>query len=107
MAKTTGPKQGLSGALTVLRHEDQGEFDVLLARFREDFAPANQHESFLVEQMVQSRWRLSRAGRLETAILDRMVGSELDGDHAIVTQLFAGANRALATTQRYAAAAER
>jgi hypothetical protein len=107
MAKTTGPKQGLSGALTVLRHEDQDEFDLLLARFREEFARANQHESFLIEQMAQSRWRLSRAGRLETAILDRMIGSELDGDREIVTQLFAGANRALPTIQRYAAAAER
>jgi hypothetical protein len=80
MAKTSSPRQGLSGALTVLRHEDQDEFDVLLARFREEFAPANQHGSFLVEQMAQSRWRLSRAGRLETAILDRMIGSELDDD---------------------------
>jgi hypothetical protein len=107
MDKTSSPKQGLSGALTVLRHEDQNEFDALLARFRGDFAPANQHESFLVEQMAQSQWRLSRATRLETAILDRMIGSELDGDDEIVTQLFAGANRALANIQRYAAAAER
>jgi hypothetical protein len=107
MIKTTSPKQGLSGALTVLRHEDQDEFDLLLARFREEFAPANQHESFLVEQMAQSRWRLSRASRLETAILDRMIESELEGDRDIVAQLFAGADRTLANIQRYAAAAER
>jgi hypothetical protein len=40
MEKTSSPKQGVSGPLTVLRHEDQNEFDVLLARFRGDFAPA-------------------------------------------------------------------
>jgi hypothetical protein len=104
---TSATKKGLSGAYTVLRHEDQDEFDILLACLRDEFKPANQHESFLVEQMSQSRWRLSRARRLEAAMFDAMIESELDADQNIAAKLLAGGDRTLAAIQRYAAAAER
>jgi hypothetical protein len=103
-------KHGLSGAFTVLPHEDQDEFDVLLACLRDEFRPANGHEAFLVEQMAQSRWRLSRARRLETAMFDQMLMGEIsldDPDQKIAAKLLAGGDRALATIQRYATAAER
>src|SRR5215831_7661984 len=72
-AARNATKHGLSGAFTVLPHEDQEEFDVLLACLHDEFKPANQHESFLVELMAQSRWRMARASRLETAIFDQML----------------------------------
>jgi hypothetical protein len=103
-------KHGLSGAFTVLAHEDQEEFDILLACFRDEFQPADQHESFLVEQMAQSRWRLSRAQRLETAMFDQMLMGDLaqdDPDQQIAAKLLSGGDRALATIQRYITAAER
>ena len=103
-------KHGLSGTFTVLPNEDQEEFDILLACFRDEFRPANQHECFLIEQMAQSRWRLARARRLESAMFDRMVlgeRSETDGDQQIAAKLLTGGDRALATIQRYAIAAER
>ena len=109
-AARNATKHGLSGAVTVLPHEDQDEFDILLACLRDEFHPASQHESFLVEQMTQSRWRLSRARRLETAIFDQMLLGEMsdaDPDRQIATKLLAGGDRALATIQRYASAAER
>src|SRR6516225_4096897 len=71
-------KHGLSGTFTVLPNEDQEEFDILLACLRDEFHPGNQHESFLVEQMAQSRWRLARARRLETAMFDQMLLSEMN-----------------------------
>jgi hypothetical protein len=103
-------KHGLSGAFSVLPHEHRDEFDILLACLRDEFHPANQHELFLVEQMAQSRWRLARAGRLETAIFDQMLLGEMAGtdpDQKLAAKLMAGGDRALATIQRYAAAAER
>jgi hypothetical protein len=102
-------KHGLSGAFTVLPHEDQDEFDILLACLRDEFHPANQHETFLVEQMAQSRWRLARARRLETAMFDQMLQGYIpaDDDQRIAAKLMSGGDRALATIQRYASAAER
>ena len=103
-------KHGLARAFTVLAHEDQDEFDILLACLRDEFQPANQHESFLTEQMAESRWRLSRARRLETAIFDQMLQAEItsdDPDQRIAANLLKGGDRALATLQRCAAAAER
>src|SRR6516164_5724898 len=109
-AARNATRHGLSGAFTVLPHENQDEFDTLLASLRDEFRPANQHESFLVEQMAQSRWRLSRARHLETAIFDQMLlgeMSETDPDQQIAAKLLTGGDRALATIQRYATAAER
>jgi hypothetical protein len=109
-AARNSTKHGLAGAFTVLPHEDQDEFDVLLACLRDEFQPANQHESFLTEQMAESRWRLSRARKIETAIFDQMLMGEPTGhdpDQRIAAKLLEGGDRALATIQRYAAAAER
>jgi hypothetical protein len=108
-AARNATKHGLSGAFTVLPHEDQEEFDILLARFRDEFKPAGQHEAFLVEQMAQSRWRLARAHRLETAMFDQMLKGyiQADDDQRIAAKLMSGGDRSLATIQRYATAAER
>ncbi len=109
-AARNATKHGLSGAFAVLPHEDQDEFDILLACLRDEFQPASQHETFLVEQMAQSRWRLARARRLETAMFDQMLMGEMTGDdpdRQIAARLMAGGDRALATIQRYATAAER
>jgi hypothetical protein len=95
-AARNSTKHGLSGAFTVLPHEDQDEFDILLACLRDDFQPANQHESFLVEQMSKSRWSLSRAQRLETAIFDQMLLGEIaagDPDQRIAAKLLTGGDR--------------
>jgi hypothetical protein len=109
-AARNATKHGLSGAFTVLPHEDQDEFDILLACLRDEFKPANQHESFLVEQMAQSRWRLARARRLETAIFDQMPLGEMsdaDPEQQIAAKLLTGGEGALANIQRYASTADR
>ncbi len=89
-------KHGLTSELTVLPNEDQAEFDRLLESYRNQFGFDGEHESFLVEQMARSRWKLARIQRLETATFARAseTGSAEDW-------------KALATLQRYSAAAER
>ena len=109
-AARNSTRHGLSGAFTVLPHEHQDEFDILLVCLRGEFQPGNQHEAFLTELMAQSRWRLARARRLESAMFDQMLLSAIEGedpDQQIAAKLLAGGDRALATLQRYAAAAER
>jgi hypothetical protein len=108
-AARNATKHGLSGAFTVLPHEDQEEFDILLACFRDDFKPVNQHESFLVEQMAQSRWRLARGQRLEAAMFEQLLNGYIPAgdDQRIAAKLMSGGDRALATIQRYITVAER
>src|SRR5436305_13481477 len=94
-AARNATKHGLSGAFTVLPHEDQDEFDVLLATLRDELQPANQHETFLVEQMAQSRWRLARARRPENAMFDQMLKGYIpaDDDQRIAAKLLNGRDR--------------
>ena len=122
-AKSTGPKtpegktaaarnstkHGLSGAFAVLSHEDQDEFDILVVCLRDEFRPANEHQSFLVEQMAQARWRLARARRIENAMFEQMLSGVMpnEPDQRIAWKLLNGGDRALANIQRYASAAER
>src|SRR5436305_14849275 len=72
-AARNATKHGLSGAFTVLPHEDQAEFNTLLASLREELKPTSEHQRFLVEEMAQSRWRLARARRLENAMFEQML----------------------------------
>ena len=109
-AARNATKHGLSGAFRVLDNEDQGEFDRLLASLRREFAPGTEHESFLVEQMAQSRWRLARIRRIETAVLDRMMenGIETDDlDRRIAAKFLLSGEQSLTALHRYASAAER
>ena len=59
--------------------------------------------------MAQSRWRLARARRLENAMFEQMLNGYIpaDDDQRIAAKLLNGGDRALATIQRYATAAER
>ena len=110
VAARNSAKHGLSGAFRVLPNEDQDEFDVLLACLADEFKPATEHESFLIEQMAQARWRLARIRRIESAVFDDMMSGEIDctdPDQAMAKRFLSGGDRALATLQRYAAAAER
>jgi hypothetical protein len=59
--------------------------------------------------MAQSRWRLARASRLQTATFDQMLNGYIpaDDDQRIAAKRLNGGDRALATVHRYAGAAER
>ncbi|MGA2182282.1 MAG: hypothetical protein ABSH47_04575 [Bryobacteraceae bacterium] len=102
-------KHGLSAAFRVFPNENQQEFDELIAEHKRIFAPTNAYECFLVEEMVQSRWRLARVRRLENAVIEQMVGpgDPADADFHIVNALVNNTAGPLIVLQRYAAAAER
>ena len=66
-----GISHGLSSAGDpVLPHEDRAAFNELLQRYKSEFSPATGHEEFLVSEMAGARWRLERAGRIESAMLE-------------------------------------
>lgn len=96
VASQNARKHGLTSELAVLPNEDQTEFDSLLERYRNQFGFDGEHESFLVEQMARSRWKLARIQRLETDVFQKASETGSPDDWKM-----------LATLQRYAAAAER
>jgi hypothetical protein len=102
-------KHGLSAGFRVLDNENQEEFDELIAEYHRTFKPANTHEQFLIEEMVQSRWRLARVRRLEAELIEDMVARRGfdDADTMMVSALRNDTAHALTTLQRYATALQR
>jgi hypothetical protein len=101
---------GLSSGFAVLPHEDRQGFEHLLDSYGQTFKPLNEHEVFLVERMVQSRWKLARLQRMEAALFQQMTSQDptnTDPDAVIVAAMLAGNANAYASLQRYTAAAER
>jgi len=109
ISSANATKHGLSAGFRVLSNENQQEFDELVAEYHRTFAPTNTHEQFLVEEMVQSRWRLARIRRLEAALVEQMVGlgDPADSDAVLAAALLDNTAGPFKTLQRYAAAAER
>ncbi len=103
-------RHNLSGStFALLPGEDPSAFDRLAAACRAEFKPRGEHEIFLVDEMIQARWRILRIRRLEAAALDDMLGQgsdELGPDARIVAALFSSGN-ALDKLHRYLASAER
>ncbi len=102
-------RPGLSAALQVLPHESREQFEELEAAYHDEFNPQTAHESFLVGEMIQARWKLARIERLEAAAFEQILtepGSADDPDSRILNALGRGGN-ALDKLQRYAAAANR
>lgn len=100
---------GLTGSFSVLAHEDRAEFDSLLNEYQAEFHPQSAHETFLVEQMAQSRWTLARARRLEAHVLDQLAGAPAadDPDARIAAQIVGHAASPFNTVQRYIRADDR
>jgi hypothetical protein len=109
VSSANATKHGLAGSFRVLPHESQDEFDELLAGYHRTFVPATPHEQFLVEEIAQSRWRLARIRRIETAAIQQMLDAagSSDGDAVLAAALLDNTAGAFKTLQRYAAAAER
>ena len=98
--KSTGPRtpegklitsrNGISHGLTsagdpVLPHEDRNAFNAMLERYKSDFEPVTEHENFLVTEMAGARWRLERARRIESAMLEDTV--DFSGDSTTTPEM--------------------
>ncbi len=102
-------RHGLSAAFQVLPHESREEFEELQGAYNSEFNPQGTHESFLVGEMIQARWKLARIQRLEAAAFEQILtepGSADEPDSRILNTLSRSSN-ALDRLQRYAAAANR
>jgi hypothetical protein len=82
----------------------------ILDAFRAEFAPTNEHETFLVELMAHSRWKLIQFQNMERGFIrlfqrDCPPGADLD--MYVVEQLTDSDSRRLGMVQRAAAAAEK
>jgi hypothetical protein len=101
---------GLSGHFAVPPHEDLAAFHKIRAGYLSTFRPGNEHEDFLVETMVESRWKLARLKRMEAALVQQMCGQDTERtnpDAVVAAAMLAGNANAYACLQRYQAAAER
>jgi hypothetical protein len=101
---------GLTGHFAVLPHEDLAAFYQIQAGYLRTFQPTNDHEYFLVETMVESRWKLARLKRMESALVQQMAGQDTEHsnpDAVVAAAMLAGNANAYASLQRYQAAAER
>ena len=107
-------RHGLTAATLVLTTEDKPKFDELLNGYIDEYLPATQTESDLVQEIAVSKWLQRRCWALETALLDVTMDrmeDEIDEEFtelpnatrtalAFVQQ--ANANGALALLNRYA-----
>ena len=108
-AAANSTKHGLTGAFAVLPNENQKEFDDLFLSLVDEFSPQSEHETFLVEQMAQSRWRVARIDRLETSTHARSMEkghADIDSDARVADFLLEKGAAILATFARYRTAAQ-
>lgn len=133
--KSTGPRteagkaassknrlaHGLCSSSLIIYGECQEEFDDLQIQTHITFDPQTAEETLLVDQMTEALWRLNRARRVESKTFERMMDlhdsdlrrngvtpTDQTTEGQISASLFdPNYQRAMATVQRYVAAAER
>jgi hypothetical protein len=101
---------GLAASDPVLAHEDRATYERLRNSLRGEFRPAGDHQEFLVDQMVDARWRLARIRRFEAAYFDicaQMTDAESEGpEHRIVRTMMGRRGDPLAIFRRHETALE-
>ena len=105
----TAPQTAPNPATTVLSHENQAEYNSLLESLIAEFGVQSQHERFLVEQMAQANWRISRIDRIENAALEQISKAgdpQLDPDGRIAAHLLSNGAAVLNALQRSRTAAQ-
>ncbi len=65
-------KHGLTAVKTVIRSEDQAEFDLHRTQLLDEWAPQTPMESFLAERIVDHSWRLKRIGYIQNQTIDAL-----------------------------------
>jgi hypothetical protein len=106
IASQNSRKHGLCSKQIVLPGEDPAEYDALRQSLFNDYAPANETERTLVEELAAGSWRLARARRHETAILEKLLGDSKDPDEAFA-DLFVERPKEVERLLRYVTTIER
>src|SRR5579884_3525306 len=111
IASQNALSHGLSSPRTVLPHENQAEFNMLLAGLQNELHPRGPVELFLVRQMADAQWKLARARNIETAVFERMLDPHDKTYSSPEDQMAAAMTKhggdALMKIQRYTSALER
>ena len=71
-------KHGLTGGAVVLPHESQAGYDALRASFLKRFGPSDELELDLIQEMVDSRWRLRRIEAMEAALIQQGIKQQME-----------------------------
>jgi hypothetical protein len=69
-ASANAIKHGLTSTKIVLATESEADFLKLRENYLLQFAPRNQVEADLVDQLIAARWRLERIRNIEASLLD-------------------------------------
>jgi hypothetical protein len=70
--KFNATKHGLTGKQIVVRGENPADYDALRAQLIAEHAPESEIEAMLIEELAQNFWRLERARRCESQMLDKL-----------------------------------
>jgi hypothetical protein len=71
-------KHGLTGGTVVLPHESQANYDALRDSFLKRFRPTDATELDLIQEMVDSRWRLHRIEAMEAALIQKGINEQME-----------------------------
>jgi len=63
-------KTGLTGAQVLLPTEDAARYAAHVRDYQIEFQPAGPEETYLLQSIIDTRWRLARIPGLESALLD-------------------------------------
>ena len=102
-------RHGLAGRFAVLPHESTEDYEALAAALAAEHQPEGDSETFLVERMIQARWKLQRIERLEAQAIEQALtdpAAPADPDAALLEAMVKPGGP-LSKLARYAAEAER
>jgi hypothetical protein len=93
-------RHGLTSTRVVLPGENAAAFDSLREELLHDYAPANDFERLLVEELAAAAWRLQRARAVETAFLAKL-GEDADNPEQAIAAALLEKPRELDRLLRY------
>ncbi len=80
-------RHGLCAKMVVLKNERKQNYTRLLRNFSERFAPADQFEEAIVEDLAATYWRMRRIWSIETNLLNESLPEPGNGDDNFDTQM--------------------
>ena len=86
VASLNSVKHGLTANQTVIRSENQAEFDFHRAQLLDELAPDTPIEYMLADQIVTLSWKLKRIGYIQNQTIDAMLAKNTSSPLAKLTQ---------------------
>src|SRR5690349_9091485 len=77
-SRFNGLTHGLTSKQTIVRGEDQNEYDAFAAKLLRELAPGSATEAVLADRIVAAAWRLRRFARVESAFFNNRIDAFMD-----------------------------